>query len=99
MDHEPKTVENIVVTDSGAAIVQDFKLTKRAVSPASSESVAPLVSDSNIPQETVIKTLSEDGFLTPPEFNYHHYDDLQVGIDAESNIYQFRSRCFRLENL
>ena len=97
MDHEPKTVENIVVTDSGSAIVQDFKLTKRAVS--SSESVAPVVSDSKIPQETVIKTLSEDGFLSPPEFNYHHYDDLQVGIDAESNIYQFRSRCFHLENL
>ena len=25
MDHEPETAENIVVTDSGAAIVQDLK--------------------------------------------------------------------------
>ena len=76
MEHEPKTVENIMVTDSGAATVQDFTLTKRAVSPA--PAVSTMVSDSQIPQETVEKTLSDDGFLTPPEFNYHHYDDLQV---------------------
>ena len=74
MDHEPRTVENIVVTDSGSATVQDFTLSKRSTSSAS----APIVSDSQIPQETVEKTLSEDGFLNPPEFNYHHYDDLQV---------------------
>ena len=36
----------------------------------------------------MIKTLSEDGFLTLPEFNYHHHEDLQVEIDAESNFYQ-----------
>ena len=78
MEHEPKTVENIVVTDSGTATVQDFALSKRALSSAPSESAAIVVSDSQIPQEAVKKTLSEDGFLTPPEFNYHHYDDLQV---------------------
>ena len=78
MEHEPKTIENIVVTDSGAATVQDFKLSKRSVSSAPPGITATVVSDSQIPQEAVQKTLSEDGFLTPPEFNYHHYDDLQV---------------------
>ena len=74
MEHESKTVENIVVTDSGTATLQDFTLTKRSVAPA--DSTVPMVSDSEIPP--VEKTLSEDGFLTTPEYNYHHYDDLQV---------------------
>ena len=91
MEHKPKTVENIVVTDSGAATVQDFTLAKRAVSPA--PAVSTMVSDSQIPQESVEKTLSEDGFLTPPEFNYHHYDDLQVVFQY---IFFYWKRCFHL---
>ena len=80
----------IVVTDQGEAVVQDFTLVKRSAGGLMFNSAATMEtagSLEDVPQSVELTphpaTLSPEGFLTPPEFNYHHYDDLQVIITTE----------------
>ena len=73
--HTSDTHDNVVVTNSAdQAAVHDFTLTKRdAVEGGMQDSVS--ISSQDSPKT---QTLSPEGFLSTPEFNYHHYDDLQV---------------------
>jgi len=67
MSSETKAV---VVTDKHQATVQDFILSRDDETAAKSDDTT---------METSFQegsTLSPSGFLTPPEFVYHHYDDL-----------------------
>ena len=65
--HTSATHDNVVVTNSAdQAAVHDFTLTKRDAAVET------------LQEQTKTQTLSPEGFLTTPEFNYHHYDDLQV---------------------
>jgi len=59
----------VVVTDKHDALVEDFVLTKRGAATDHAES-------DNGPSSNEVVTLSPEGFLTPPEFVYHHYDEL-----------------------
>ena len=75
--HEDSAAQTVVVTNAGEAAVQNFSLVRRGASEPSSQPEAASAEDTKTSE-----TLSEDGFLTPPEFNYHHYDDLQVPLNS-----------------
>ena len=75
------------MTDQGDTIIKDFTLVKREAIPSNAKAPPGLEANmEDTPQSVSLtpasddsKTLNEDGFLTSPEFDYHHYDDLQVG--------------------
>ena len=87
--YDPVTKSNIVVTDQGEAVIEDFTLVKRAVDIEDTPeevSLSPHVSS----------TLSPAGFLTPPEFVYHHYDDLQTYLAYYAHHYSNIARVYSI---
>ena len=81
--HEDSAAQTVVVTNAGEAAVQNFSLVRRASEPISQPEAA------SAEDTKTSETLSEDGFLTPPEFNYHHYDDLQVPLNSFKPLYYY----------
>ena len=98
-----------VVVQEGQTTNQDFTLVKRSSASESSlntESFYQSTSSSgqatmeDIPQSVELiphpKTLSPEGFLTPPEFDYHHYDDLETYLVYFGHHYKNISRVYSI---
>ena len=90
--YEPVTKSNIIVTDQGETVIEDFSLTK-------SGGVAVELQDT--PEEVslsphISSTLSPAGFLSPPEFDYHHYDDLQTYLAYYAHHYSHIARLYTI---
>jgi len=69
VDYESSEPRNVVVTDKHEAIVESFVLSKRSTNTKQTSNIG-----SSSDKEGV--TLSPEGFRSPPEFVYHHYDEL-----------------------
>jgi len=98
-----------VVVQEGQTTNQDFTLVKRSSASESSlntESFYQSTSSSgqatmeDIPQSVELiphpKILSPEGFLTPPEFDYHHYDDLETYLVYFGHHYKNISRVYSI---
>ena len=83
---EPKKV---VVTDKHQAILQDFTLTRKMKTSDPTDSV-----DTSKGQEDV--TLSPGGFLTPPDFVYHHYSDLVAFLAFYGHLFPNITRVYTI---
>ena len=78
---------SVTVTDQHAAVKLDFTLNKLETPPSQT---APPTSHSAPPTST----LSPDGFLNPPEFEYHHYDDLVAYLAYYGHRYSHIARVY-----
>jgi len=67
VDFVASEAREVVITDKHEAVVEDFTLTKRMAGSNQGESATGSSSK---------ETLSPEGFLSPPEFEYHHYNEL-----------------------
>ena len=80
LGYQDTTEDSVVVTNNGGeAEVHDFTLVKRESPAAGGEVEAGMQDTLTLTSPAPdTQTLSPEGFLTSPEFDYHHYDDLQV---------------------
>ena len=81
---EPKEV---VVIDKHQAILQDFTLTRKTSLPTDHV-------QTSLGQEEV--TLSPGGFLTSPEFVYHHYSDLVAFLAFYGHLFPNITRVYTI---
>ena len=93
--------ETVVVSDSHTAAVKDFKLSKREAMMASAMvptkgAEAMMGADSEVTSKRPEVTLSPEGFLSPPEFAYHHYPDLVRYLAFYAHKYKHIARLYTI---
>ena len=91
----PETVE---VAEGHIATVKDFKLAKRSPGPstASVGAEATMGEVTQQAQQVVEQTLSEEGFLSPPEFTYHHTKELEQHLAFYAHHYKNITRLYSI---
>ena len=97
----PSPPETVVVPDSHTAVVKDFKLTKREADKASAMAPtkgaeAMMGGPAEVTSDRPKLTLSPDGFLSPPEFVYHHYPDLVRYLAFYAHKYKSITRIYTI---
>ena len=97
----PSPPETVVVPDSHTAVVKDFKLTKREAVKASAMAPtkgaeAMMGGPAEVTSDRPKLTLSPDGFLSPPEFVYHHYPDLVRYLAFYAHKYKSITRIYTI---
>ena len=92
--YQSVTKSNIVVTDEGQATIEDFTLVKRSAEEEAEDTPQEVSLSPLSPSST--STLSPAGFLLPPEFVYHHYDDLQSYLAYYAHHYSSIARVYTI---
>jgi len=96
----PSPPETVVIPDSHTGVVKDFKLTKREA--VKSSAMAPtkgaeaMMGAVEVTSGRPELTLSLDGFLSPPEFAYHHYPDLVRYLAFYAHKYKDITRIYTI---
>ncbi|TRY63066.1 hypothetical protein TCAL_03885 [Tigriopus californicus] len=62
----------------------------------SSDSSATTETSAQVVEQVAAPTLRSDGFLRPPEFKYHHYDDLKAFLSFYAHHYSNISRLYSI---
>ena len=92
--------ETVVVPNSHTAVVKDFKLTKREAVEASAmaptKGAEAMMGATEVTSGRPELTLSPDGFLSPPEFAYHHYPDLVRYLAFYAHKYKDITRIYTI---
>ena len=90
LDHVSSPPETVTVAEGHTATVRDFKLVKRQAASAAAGAESSMTDSAPAP------SLSPEGFLSPPEFQYHHYSDLVSYLAYYAHHYKNITRLYTI---
>ena len=90
LDHVSSPPETVTVAEGHTATVRDFKLVRRQAASAAPGAEASMTDSAPAP------SLSPEGFLSPPEFQYHHYPDLVSYLAYYGHHYKNITRLYTI---